>query len=371
MIFILTCLGIALVVSLLFFFVLETISLPELLTVLALQGLSAMTAAAICYYSSTSDEQVFNSYVTDKKQVLVSCEHSYRCNCVNVCSESCDSKGSCSQSCTEVCQTCYEHSNDWDWDVFNAIGETITIDRIDRQGNNEPKRWTDVVMGDPTATVHSYENYVKGAPDTLFRHQGQKDEKVVVPNYPLAIYDYYNLNRLVQVGSNLPDTGRWNNQLSELNAQLGAKKQVNAIVAVTKNKSPDYFYSLREAWIGGKKNDVILVVNVDDALKPTWANVMSWELNELFQVRLRDAVMAQDALTSDVTVSNFRAAISQYHQRKPMADFAYLKSSITPTTTQWVVSLFVQLLLLGGSLYFFHVNDPFETYNQRSRRYGF
>ena len=369
MIFVLTCLGIALVVALVFALLLKTISLPEFACIMGVQLLAAVSAAAICYYSSTSDEQVINSYVTGKEKVKVSCSHSYRCNCYTTCTPSCSSKGSCSETCTEHCSTCYEHSHDYDWDVYNAMNETVTIDRIDRQGNDQPTRWTDVVMGDPTAITHNYENYVKAAPDTLFRNQGQTEKWAKdLPQYPIAVYDYYNLNRLVSVGVTLPETDRWNNELSELNAQLGSKKQVNIIVVVTKNRDESYFYALREAWIGGKKNDVILVVSVDDNLKPEWANVMSWELNELFNVKLRDAVMAQPALTAEVTIANLRSSILDYHQRKPMADFAYLKSSITPTTSQWIVSLIVQLALLAGSLFFFHINNPFETGYSYGRR---
>jgi phosphate/sulfate permease len=48
------------------------------------------------------------------------------------------------------------------------------------------------------------------------------------------------------------------------------------------------------------------------------------------------------------------------YQRKPMKDFEYLSSQITPTTTQWLVTLLIAVLLAGLLVWFFQVNDVFE-----------
>ncbi len=81
-------------------------------------------------YGQMADVEIWNGEVTKKQRTLVSCSHSYQCNCRQTCSGS----GS-NQSCTQICDTCYEHSNDWDWDVSSTAGN-FTIDRIDRQGSH-------------------------------------------------------------------------------------------------------------------------------------------------------------------------------------------------------------------------------------------
>jgi len=50
---------------------------------------------------------------------------------------------------------------------------------------------------------------------------------------------------------------------------LGRKKQVNVIVVLTEIDDPSYKYSLEAKWLGGNKNDVIIVMGFDDH-KITW-----------------------------------------------------------------------------------------------------
>jgi hypothetical protein len=320
-------------------------------------GVGVVVAAVSAIFVScanTHDVEVWNGRVTSKAQETVSCSHSYPCNCHEVCS------GGKNPSCSTVCDTCYEHSHDYDWAVYTSTGEEIDIDRIDSQGVNEPPRWTAVRIGEPVSTTHSYTNYIKASPDSLFRHQGIKDKyQGHIPAYPGNIYDYYRLNRLVLAGAVVGDSGAWNSQLSELNADLGAAKQVNIIVVLT-NEPPEYFYALEESWIGGKKNDVILVVGLNGDKSPAWAEVMAWTTNQLFKVKLRDDIMDEKAIGVENVITALRTNITKYHQRKPMSDFEYLKSAITPTATQWAVSLMIVFLISLGMLIYFYMEDPFE-----------
>lgn len=340
----------------------EKICWKEVLIMALVQSVVAGISAAICYSSNTGDVEVLNGFVTGKQQTRVSCSHSYSCNCHQVCTGSGKNR-----SCSQHCDTCYEHSNDWDWDVMTSVGN-LEIDRIDRRGSEEPPRWTAVRIGEGVAMPHSYDNYVKASPGTLFRHQGLKEKYVDrLPTYPNDIYDYYRLNRLVVVGGAVVDGQRWNEDLMELNAALGARKQVNIIVVIAKNQPHDYFYALQESWIGGKKNDVVLVVGTDYERKPRWAEVMTWTTNDLFKIKLRDAVMDMPMVERQPTINALRSTIVTYHQRKPMADFHYLMSSITPSATQWAVTLIIGLLLSIGMSIYFHQNETFPEYHYNRR----
>jgi hypothetical protein len=232
---------------------------------------------------------------------------------------------------------------------------------VDRQGLNEPPRWTAIQPGEAYSETRSFVNYVKAAPDTLFRHQGLTEKyKGALPEYPQNIYDYYHLNRFVPVGVSVPDTAQWNKDLMELNADLGSKKQVNILTVVAKNQPEDYFYALEQEWIGGKKNDVVLVISVDDANKIQWVDTMAWTDNKIFQVALRDAIMGVGILNREQIMGTLRSNVEANFVRKPMKDFEYLSRTVKPTQGEWIFAMVLGFLVSVGLSIFLEMNDIFE-----------
>lgn len=335
-------------VSFLFFH--RKITLQEFAIQMGAQIVVAGICAGIMLSVDTWDREVWNGVITAKKQVEVSCEHSYRCFCFTTC----DSEG----HCTETCQTCYEHSNDWDWRAYTSNGETFEIRRIDSRGSKEPPRWTAIEIGEPTSTAHSYTNYIKAAPDTLFRKQGLVEKyKGKLPAYPGNIYDYYRLDRTVALNFALPEVQKWNQGLSAINGALGRKKQANLILVLVQALEPDYFQALEQHWLGGKKNDVILVIGVDQALTIQWANVMAWTDHNILKVKLRDDIIEIGKLDREAILSAFAKNVDQHFIRKKMQDFKYLKSAITPSIGQWIFGLVFGLLVSIGLSVFFYRED--------------
>jgi hypothetical protein len=349
-------LGVPLVMLATAFIFLKGISLKEAGVVVLAQVIIAGSAAGIVSCANTHDVEVWNGKVTSKAPIHVSCSHSYQCNCIT--SENCDSKGNCTS--TTTCQTCYEHSYDVDWDVHDSTGEVFSIDRIDRQGLNEPPRFRAVQMGEPTSSTHSYDNYVKASPDSLFRHQGLEEKYAAsLPENPQNVYDYYRLDRVVTVGLTLPDAAEWNAELADMNGDLGRRKQANAIVVIAKNVPDDWYYALEEKWVGGKKNDVVLVISVDEDMHVQWAKVMCWTTSELFKVKLIDDVMGDGTLMRGLVLGQLRSNIDANFVRKPMASFEYLKSRIVPSTLEWIITVIGSLLVAGGLIFVMQTNDVF------------
>jgi hypothetical protein len=350
------------------FVFLQGINWREFACIVAACLVVAGSSAGIVSCAATHDTEILNGRVTNKTRDIVSCRHSYSCHCHNVCSGSGKNR-----SCSEECDTCHEHSFDIDWNVTSTVGR-FSINTIDRQGLFEPPRWAVTRVGEPASVDHSYKNYVKASPGTLFRHQGLTEKYAAsLPNNPQNIYDYWHLNRLITVGASIDDPKGWNSALEELNAELGAPKQANIIVVIVKDMPQDWYYALEQKWIGGKKNDVVLVVGVDGGLKPQWATVMAWTTNELFKVKLRDDVMNDPVLIRDAVIADLRTNVSQYFVRKPMAEFKYLEAEITPSTVEWVITLVIALLVSVGLTFFFELQDPsfsssdFMTRFRRSR----
>jgi hypothetical protein len=345
------------------FLFLRGISLKEFGAIAGLIFLIAGASALIVSWAKTHDKEIWNGTIVDKKSVSVSCSHSYECNCKTKCTKDANKN----ENCRRVCQTCYDHSNDWDWRLYTSNNETIEIDRVDRQGASTPSRWSSAFIGEATALSRSYTNYIKGAPEAIFQDQTPPETYVAsLPEYPINTYDYYRLDRVLTVGLSLPEHNLWNQALTQLNAELGAKKQVNIVLILVKGYSRDWFEALVVHWLGGKKNDVILVVGVDDALEPQWVDVMAWTTNESFKSQLREAIRDLPTLSQDAVIRALRTQVSESYQRKPMKDFEYLRSVMKPSTLQWWLTLLICLLCTAGLLWIFERKNPFDESRDES-----
>lgn len=360
----LTMLLIPIVVALGFFlFGGKKITFGEFLMQNGFQVLIMMPFAFSNGCQSTADVEVWNGRVAKKERNVVSCSHSYQCNCVTVCS------GGKTKSCSRICQTCYEHSYDVDWDVYTTNGENFEISRVNRQGTQEPPRWTEVKVGEPTSREHGYENYVKAAPDSLFRRQGLVEKyKDKIPKYP-DVYDYYRIQHATMVnGATVNDLAGLNKQLAELNGDIGKAKQVNIMVMAVRDMPDEYFFALEQAWIGSKKNDFVLVAGVDTQGNIKWANVLAWTQNKMAEIVVRDAALKIGNINkTDEIVKSLHDGVNMHYIRKPMSDFAYLKNAMTPTFGGWVAAMIIGLISSIGIGIFFVKNE----YDQEDENYKF
>lgn len=300
-------------------------------TALILLAMIAILAGglAISRYSSLVDKEVHSGRVTNKLQDSTSCEHSYPCNCNK-----------------DGCSTCYEHIHDYDWVVQSTAGN-FKIDRVDRQGTKEPPRFTAVKIGEPAALAHRYMNYIKGSTDSLFNTEADitvKSYFPTVPAYPVEVYDYFHVDRVLTAGVTIPDLPTWNNDLANMLADLGPAKQVNAIVVFTDVFDPRYATALRAHWLGGKKNDVVIVVGTPAYPKIDWVEVFSWSDSELFKVQLRDDLRDMHVVDRTKFIATVTKHINTGFVRKKMKDFEYLESNIHPSSMALTIMIALALI---------------------------
>lgn len=303
-------------------------------------------------YVKTMDTEILNGAVLSKSSERVSCEHSYSCNCRQVCST--DSSGR--RSCSESCDTCYEHSHDVDWHLNTNVGD-IKIDRVDRQGVREPQRFSRAQIGDPVAQTHRYTNYIQASPNSLFNTVSEKMAyerfKESIPEYPKNIYDYHYLNRVLQVGVSVPDASVWNHKLALLLRSLGPKKEANIVLVFTAFEDPDYAAALRSAWLGGKKNDIVIVLGTPHYPDIAWAKVLGWSDSELFKIQLSDDIRDLKVAEPDAVLNLVNTHAMAQYQRKNWSDFDYLQWDIEPPTWWLVVLFFLSIAAsVGSSVYF-------------------
>lgn len=316
----------------------------------------------IALHARTSDTEIWNGVIARKWQGTEHCCHSYPCNCHEVCSGSGKDR-----SCHEHCDTCYRHSHDIDWNATTSNGETAFSDGCNSPGSSPPARWNAIIVGEPTAIEHSYTNYIKGNPDSILRRTGAQERFASrIPAYP-EVYDHYRANRFLAAGVAVPELGRLNARLSEINARLGAPKQVNITVIVVNEGDQAYLEGLREAWLGGKKNDLVVVIGAPQFPQIAWAGVVSWTRNEEIKLTIRDRIATLQAFDGDRVLDIVAEEVQGKFVRRPMADFEYLRATLEPPTWAcWLLFILGCLASLGLSWYFW-VADPF---GDGSPRYG-
>lgn len=342
------------------------ITLAELALNVAIGALVVSAGWALGKYAQAHDVEILNGQVTGKASQRVSCEHSYRCRC----RQSCSGSGK-NRSCSEVCDTCYDHDYDVDWNLKTTLGE-IEIDRVNRQGTVEPPRYTRAAAGDPVAQTHAYQNYIKAAPDSLFNALSEKQALQrfadAVPNYPDTVYDYHYVDRVLAEGVAVPDIAAWRQDLANALRVVGPAKQANVVLLFAKEADPRYATAVNAKWLGGKKNDVVVVLGTPRYPEISWVRVLSWTDKEVFKVQLRDALLDLKTVEREAVISTVSSHIQKGFQRRPMEDFAYLKHQIEPPG--WVVALLVVLSIVasvGASVYF----SRNEYSSGGSRRYRF
>ena len=288
----------------------------------------SVTIALITIYSNTyyemADMEVLNGKVTSKQKETVSCRHSYSCRCHTVCS------GSKTRSCHRSCSTCYEHNKDYDYNIYTTIGN-FTINAIDRQGVKEPPRYSQVIVEDPVAKTNYYLNYVKGAKNSLFnmkRYSG--DSLIGLPEYPINIYDYYKINRIVVDNTIIPDSVKYNTMLSETLKDVGNAKQVNVVLVFTK-RDRLFAEKLRTKWLNGKKNDIVIIISTSTYPKIDYVEVFSWSKNPMLNISMRDDIVALKDISPTTVMPVIQHNIQKHYIRRPMGDYAYLKNSVEPS----------------------------------------
>lgn len=329
----------------------------EFLLQVVVQSLVLGGAYAIARHQATADVEIWNGAVASKDHGTHGCCHSYPCNCRSV---------SCGKDCsTTVCDTCYDHSYDYWYEATDTTGTTVYSRRCAR---SVPDRWEAIRIGEPTAHEHTYTNYIKGAPDSILRRsEAAAAWAGKLPRYPL-VYDHYRLQRVVDLGVGLP--ADVDEQLGDLAARLGSAKQVNVLLVAVKTGDESFLEALRQAWLGGKKNDVVVVLGMPAPPAIAWAGVLSWTARQDFLVDLRNDLLSVATFDASAVLGRIEHRVAAQFVRRPMADFEYLAAAVEPSTG-WCVALFVLGLALAIGLHVVMVrNDVFGTLDNR-RPFGY
>ncbi len=330
-------------------------------------------------YGQTHDFEIWNGEITAKQREHGHYERAYDCFCTTHCSGSGEN-----ETCYEVCQTCYEDRYTVDWYLETTIGN-IQIQYFDRGSRSvynspDPDAYRDARVGEACSAERSYTNYIQAVPESLFNTHSEEELAQfadLIPEYP-RVYDYYHFDRVLSMGmgGNI-NHSEWSEYIDRYQKVLGNTHQVNILLVVVNTSDQMYRHALERAWAGGKKNDVIVLIGSTNFPTIDWVDTITLGRNsgnELMTVEMRDNLMGIGTLEDHrVVIGSMVRTIEDRFDRKPMADYEYLKDEIDPATWVIILAFFLSVALSIGATIFFHHTDMFgyETYRSRFnyRRY--
>jgi hypothetical protein len=149
----------------------------------------------------------------------------------------------------------------------------------------------------------------------------------------------------------------YNNLLPEILKILGPERQANVVILVTDITDPSYGDAVIYAWQGAKKNDIVLIVGVNNGneLKVNWLKVHSWSKNKMFNVVMRDEILNRGDISDPVwLMDTIKATALSHFERQSMKDFEYLKDEIEPSEGMIIFIVIFTLILSCGLTILFH-----------------
>jgi len=283
-------------------------------------------------------------------------------------SETCDDEGNCT--------TTYIYHPD-EYKIFTSNDELIYTNRktfylyVSLFGNNNtsyPIRYNQSSIGDgrrftsiwkgsastmiPTAIEHDYVNYVK-ASDKILRVDAElssySEFLLPYPEVYTSSYGHIEINRVLDAKANIPD--QWkkktDKKLDNILVTLGAEKEVNILIYFVGITDQAFFYELKDYWINGKKNDVVIIVGMSNYPKIDWVDVMAWTNHELFKIELKDNIFKLKNIEDnaekfvDIITQQINAPGDSGYERLPMEEKEYLVYDINLPI--WAICLLILL----------------------------
>jgi hypothetical protein len=228
----------------------------------------------------------------------------------------------------------------------------------------------------PSAKKHHYVNYIKASHSVLKvygRMRGYEKDLVTYPAVYEGFYGPFYMNRVIDKDSLIPqELNTWfNTELCYHNSYLGPKKEANIIVYFT-SRDRDFTYALHEAWCGGKKNDIVVLVGMDKYPKISWVEILSWTPHEGFKIKLRDQLQKIGTVRDremfiNTIVSQINAPGESGFDRLHMSDMQYLMADISLPWWAYIVSSLIIVLLYAPLLIWFFKNDIMTSLPYRNK----
>lgn len=197
----------------------------------------------------------------------------------------------------------------------------------------------------PITDLRRFENKIKATPTTFSFAKVPPTIKVF--DYPKNI-DAFISDRLVGSAALLDVLA-----FDQLNARIGPKKKANLILVGFGDKDSSYAKWQEAAWVGGKKNDVVLCWGGPNN-KPTWAVAFGWTDSKT-TLRNLESIALEHGVTNKTTRLLEEEIFKTYRLKDWDKAFAHIR---VPAPAWAVISYFIVATLAQIVFWFWaHSND--------------
>jgi hypothetical protein len=306
--------------------------------------------------------------------------------------EECSGTGN-KKSCTTVYRTRIDHHPKY-WELVDNLNGSMNVDESDYikarnkygakkeylhhsgqvsygDGNAFKVTVTDIV---PHVQTHEEVNYVKAVKYNIVKSETfpkkieaykKSGQLLEYPSIMLGDIGNYYIERVLKAKNVLINDSNMTKQLEEYASIAGSSKQVNPLVYIVKNQSPEFTEVLKAYWVNGSKNDAILILNINDDNIITWSDTISWTKNPKFLVQNQTIYTGLNINDPKVT-ELFISQIQSNFKRVSMKEYEYLKNNIDLSITAELVIIVINLILSGIVFFYFSTQNPFNS----TKNYG-
>lgn len=355
----------------------NTFDIKELLIVCVavIPGLVCNTVTLFATTTDLMDHEMINSHIVKVVNIK-----SYYTESTH---EECDSDG---ENCVTVTECDVLHPEEWY--IVAATGKTIYISeqnyanvyayfgtRERQTKDSQPGQcsgdgrqfevaWAGTdITNIPCSYWHRYINYVK-ATSNIYKLTGQTSDTPILPYYKI-ISNRFGPIEAERIRIDDPSIGIPPMFIEEVDditdhtlTWLGPQKQANIGYYFT-SQPVDHFHNIMQAWIRGKKNDILVVVGMKQYPQVDWVRISSWsEIGAAeFNVKLGKSIQRSGKLSSpELFVENVATHIKKYHERQPMEEYRYLLYQVKMGWQFWLAAALLGLLVIFPLVMYMHQN---------------
>ena len=253
--------------------------------------------------------------------------------------------------------TCTRQVPRWRWDVEADIG---TYSEYSSSKMFVPDIYEAAKLGEPYAETFMFMNYQYLSNNTVMMDKQHRYDGWL-PSYP-SVYSGYKVNRGI---SNILSPATLSQKLSEAHKVWGPTYQVNVIVCVVGSNSAGFTYALRNAWVGGKKNDVVLVLYVEgknvvnaEAFSRSTQTKRTTEYAD-FETTLIENAKRIGEYDEDKIIEVLDDALP-YFEREDLSKYSFLQAEYAAPLWLNAVHLALIGLLMFGSVQQYRKNRPYR-----------
>lgn len=198
----------------------------------------------------------------------------------------------------------------------------------------------------PVTALKSWTNRVKASPSVFSFAKVPENSKVF--EWP-DNDDPFRSGRLLGITGDIDILS-----FDQMNSRLGHSKHVNVILIGFGVSEASIAEWQRAAWIGGKKNDLVICFG-GDPKKPSWVKTFGWTESDVCKYSVSELILGEGA-TNEV-LPKLEAVIKRDFKAKDWSKFDYL--SIEPRAVHYI-SLAVGMLFTQALFWWWASNNEFS-----------